>query len=235
MKRFSKHAEEEWGDFLDVKLSDTPIRVDKLSGASVLLGSVTDAYNPYEKKYEITSRILRQFIGSKARVEILTKSDLVTRDIEILKQIPDLRVGISMNTLDDFFRRKTEPFAATVSRRIDAMKVLHEAGIRTYLFMSPIFPEITRFVEIIEKTKPFADSFYFENLNLRASYMPRVLNFIAQYAPEYLDIYKKIYKKKETAYWESLSTAIHQYSQKAGLDYKLYFYHEKIKKAGKTV
>jgi DNA repair photolyase len=233
MKRFTNHTEDEWGDFLDVKLTNAPIQIKKLDGASVLFGSVTDAYNPYEKKYEITRKILREFIGSKARVEILTKSDLVTRDIDVLKQIPNLRVGISMNSLDDSFRKKTEPFAASVLRRIEAMKVLHEAGIRTYLFMSPIFPEITKFDEIVEKVRPFADSFYFENLNLRAGYLPRVLAFIAENTPEYVDIYDAIYKKKDMTYWEDLSEAIHRYCREAGLDYKLYFYHDKIKKGRK--
>ncbi len=90
MKRFTKHTEEDWGEFLDVKLTDKPIRPDKISGASVLFGSVTDAYNPYEKKYGLTRKILQEFVGSSARVDILTKSDLVTRDIDVMKQIADL-------------------------------------------------------------------------------------------------------------------------------------------------
>lgn len=235
MKRFTNHTKEDWGDFLDIKLTEKPIRVDKIGGASVLFGSVTDAYNPYEKKYELTRKILGEFIGSKARVEILTKSDLVTRDIDILKQIADLRVGISMNSLDDSFRKRTEPYASSVSRRIDSMKVLHEAGIRTYLFMSPIFPEITKFVDIVERVKAFSDSFYFENLNLRAGYLPRVLSFIAEYYPEYMGTYDAIYRKKDMTYWEKLSEEINNYCSGAGFDYKLYFYHEKIKKGAKHV
>jgi DNA repair photolyase len=152
----------------------------------------------------------------------------------VLKQIPDLRVGVSMNSLDDSFRKMTEPFASSVLRRIKTMKVLHDTGIRTYLFMSPIFPEITKFDEIVEKVRPFADSFYFENLNLRAGYLRRVLSFIAKKHPELNDIYDRIYKKKDISYWEELSEAISKYCRKARLDYKLYFYHEKIKKGGKS-
>jgi DNA repair photolyase len=233
MKRFTNHLDEEWGDFIDIKRTDVPIKQDKLVGASVLFGSVTDAYNPYEKKYEITKKILQGFIGSSSQVEILTKSDLVIRDINLLKKIPNLRVGISMNSLDDEFRKRTEPFTASVSRRIKAMKTLHDAGIRTYLFMSPIFPAITKFDKIVEMVKPFADSFYFENLNLRAGYLPRVLSFIAQWHPELIELYNKIYKKKDISYWEALSKVINKYCSDARLDYKLYFYHEKIKKRSK--
>lgn len=234
MKRFTNHVNEAWGDFLDVKFTDTIIKTEKLAGASVLFGSVTDAYNPYEKKYEITRKILREFIGSSVRVEILTKSDLVTRDIDLFKMIPNIRVGISMNSLDDAFCKKTEPFASSASRRIDAMKALHEEGISTYLFMSPIFPGITQFIEIVERVKPYADSFYFENLNLRGGYLPRVLNFIAGNFPNCIELYDKIYKKKDISYWEELSDSINAYCHSEGLNYKLYFYHEKIKKGGKN-
>lgn len=234
MKRFTNHTKEDWGDFLDIKLTDKPIRVEKIGEASVLFGSVTDAYNPYEKKYKLTRKILSEFIGSPARVEILTKSDLVTRDIDILKQISDLRVGISLNSLDDSFRKRTEPYASNIERRIEALKVLHNAGVKTYLFMSPIFPEITKFTDIIERVKPFADSFYFENLNLRAGYLPRVLNFITENYPEYTATYDEIYRRKDMTYWEKLSDDINSYCSKAGFNYKLYFYHNKIKKGSKT-
>jgi len=233
MKRFTNHTEDDWGDFLDVKLTDKSIRLDKIDGASVLFGSVTDAYNPYEKKYELTRKILQEFIGSKARVEILTKSDLVTRDIDVMKQISDLRVGISMNSLDDSFRKKTEPYASSVENRIEAMRILHDAGIKTYLFISPIFPEITRFVDIVERVQPFADSFYFENLNLRAGYLPRVLDFVSENYPEHMETFNAIYRKKNMTYWEKLSEEINKYCNSAGLDYKLYFYHDKIKKGAK--
>jgi len=233
MKRFTNHVGEDWGDFLDVKLTNKTIKTEKLSSASVLFGSVTDAYNPYEKKYEITRKILREFIGTNARVEILTKSDLVTRDIDLLKMIPNIRVGISMNSLDDAFRKKTEPFAASVLQRISAMKTLHEEGISTYLFMSPIFPMITQVAEIVERVKPYANSFYFENLNLRGGFLLRVLNFIADNFPIYIELYDKIYKKKDVSYWEELRESIITYCRSEELDYKLYFYHKKSIKNGK--
>jgi DNA repair photolyase len=233
IKRFTKHTEEDWGDFLDVKLTNKPIRVDKIGQSSVLFGSVTDAYNPFEKKYKLTRKILSEFISSPARLEILTKSDLVTRDIDILKQIADLRVGLSINSLDDSFRKRTEPYASSVERRIKAMKVLHDAGIRTYLFMSPIFPEITKYADIVERVRSFADSFYFENLNLRAGYLPRVLAFINEYYPQHTGTYDAVYRKKDMTYWEKLSEDINNYCRGAGLDYKLYFYHDRIKKGAK--
>lgn len=98
MKRFATgHDIEDWGDFLDVKKCNVPIKLNKIKkDQEVLIGSVTDPYNPYEYKYEITRSILKQFIGSNVNLQILTKSSLVTRDIDILKQIANVSVGVSM-------------------------------------------------------------------------------------------------------------------------------------------
>lgn len=218
---------------MDVKICDKPLKPDKIKGSSILIGSVTDAYNPFEKKYQITRKIVGELAGLNAKIEILTKSDLIVRDIDVLKQIPDIRVGFSINSLDDSFCKKTEPFAASVSKRVNAMKTLHDAGIRTYLFMSPIFPGITQYMEIIEKVKPFADSYYFENLNLRGGYLSRVLKFIAVNYPEHNELYENIYKKKDMTFWESVGESITMYCKNTGLDYKLYFYHEQIKKGAR--
>jgi len=230
MKRFTNHSED-WGDFIDIKLTKNKINIKKITGKSVLLGSVTDAYNPYEKKNQITRKILEQLINCNAHIEVLTKSDLVLRDIDLFKQIKSLRIGISLNTLDDNFRKLTEPHASSVDKRINALKTLHENGIETYLFMSPIFPEITDFIEIIKRTQNYVDLFCFENLNLRGGYLPRVMEFINQHYNHLSEVYNKIYKRKDIGYWENLSEKINDYCKENELNYKLYFYHEKIKKS----
>lgn len=78
MKRFTNHKED-WGSFLDIKVSDTKSDYNKREGTSILIGSVTDAYNAYEKKYRITREILKNLSNVKCHVEVLTKSDLVYR------------------------------------------------------------------------------------------------------------------------------------------------------------
>ena len=229
MKRFTGHNEE-WGDFTDVKMCSKPINLKKIENSSVLIASVTDAYNPYEHKFKITQSILKQLANCNANIEILTKSSLVTRDIDLLNQIPNVRVGISMNSLDDGFRKQIEPFASSVEKRIGALKLLHESGINTYLFMSPIFPEITDFKEIVNAVKDYTDVFCFENLNLRAGYLPRVLNYIEKYYPHLSDLYREIYIAKNMNYWENLSDSIDEYCSESKINYKMYFYHDKIKK-----
>lgn len=229
MKRFTRH-DEKWGDFVDVKSCHKQINTKKIAGTSVLIGSVTDAYNPFENKYLVTRGILEQLASTNANIEILTKSSLVTRDIDLFRKIPNIRIGISMNSLDEIFRKQTEPRASSVRKRLEALRALHDAGIQTYVFMSPIFPGITDFRMIIEETKSCADAFYFENLNLRAGYYLRVMQYIESNYPQFINLYNEIFRKKKISYWEDLEESITRYCAEHELNFKSYFYHERIKK-----
>lgn len=229
MKRFTNHGEE-WGTFLDIKKCGKPINTKILSGKSVLLSSVTDAYNPYEAKYKATQNVLNQLTDTDVKVEILTKSKLILRDLEILKKIKFLRVGISLNTLDDSFRRQTEPLASPIKDRLETLSVLKKEGIRTYLFVSPIFPVITNVDEIIDKVGAGVDMMCFENLNLRAGYKEKVLKLIGSCRPELYSTYSEIFCKNNNSYWEDLQLLIENKCTQNGIPYKIYFYHEKIKK-----
>lgn len=229
MKRFSRHTEE-WGDFLDVKLCSQPINPKKLDDSAIFISSVTDPYNVFEAKYKVTQTILQQLTTSMARIDLQTKSSLVTRDIELLKSIPNIKVGISLSSLDERFRKQVEPFASSVDERLNALKQLHQAGIRTYIFISPIFPGITDFKAIIRRAQNYTDEFWFENLNLRAGYFNKVLNLIKDQYPKQYPLYEEIYKQKRLTYWQDLSQDIDAFCQAEGCTYHNYFYHDQIRK-----
>ncbi len=74
---------------------------------------------------------------------MLTKSGLVTRDIDLLRKIDDLEVGLTITTLDDDTRKIIEPEASSVEERLQALRELKDSGIRTYIFLGPIIPSIT--------------------------------------------------------------------------------------------
>jgi DNA repair photolyase len=229
MQRFTGHAEP-WGDFLDVKHCRKKINANKLAGKKVVFCSVTDAYNPFEKKFRITRELLTQFINTGVKVEILTKSDLVLRDLDILRQIPDVTVGVSLNTLDDDIRKKLEPHAPPIWRRLEAIKTITGEGINTYIFLSPIFPGITDFREIIDKCRNYCKKFYFENLNLRGAYRPKVLQYIREDHPHLVSLYDEIYKYRNNEYWSVMEQEIEIFCQKHHINWGSYFYHEKIRK-----
>lgn len=245
MKRFTGHTEP-WGSFLDVKewkpLND-PHRYD---GQRIVIGSVTDGYNPYEEKFGKTRLILEQLKGTDAEIMICTKSDLVLRDLDLLKEFPRVTVSWSVNTLDESFRSDMDN-AVSIERRLMAMEQVYKAGIRTVCFISPIFPYITDIFAIIEKVRGYTDLVWLENLNLRGQFKKTVMDYISERYPGYLQAYKDIYDKRKTDYWQNLEHEVMEYVGKYGFPYMVndlpygrseegkpvivnYFYHEKIRR-----
>lgn len=232
MKRFTGHKEA-WGTFIDIKLCDKKIDLKKLEGKSVFLSSVTDCYNPFEEKYEITRQIIGQLTNTDCEILISTKSNLILRDIELLKKLKHLKISLSLNTLDENFKNDMDS-ASSVKDRLDTLKELHDNGIYTVLFMSPIFPYITEFKEIIKVSSAFVDEYWFENLNLRGDYKNKILGYIADKYPELTGRYNNIYIYGDKGYWTDLSYEIDSYCLKNGIKYKNYFYHEELVKRKKA-
>ena len=229
MKRFTNHGEA-WGSFIDIKRCDKPISKKKLQGKSVFLSSVTDCYNPFEEKYENTRKILEQLISIDCELNISTKSQLILRDIDLLKQCKNLKVSVSVNTLDEQFKNDMD-HASSIMKRLETIETLHENGIYTVLFMSPIFPGITDYKEIIVKTHRFVDEYWFENLNLRGSYKQDILSYIKNAYPQLVELYDEIYVKGNMGFWNNLSVEIEEYCVEHSIKYINYFYHKELVEA----
>lgn len=246
MKRFTNHPEP-WGEFLDVKHWKEIKNPKKYTGKELFIGSVTDPYNPQEEQFERTKALLEQLKGSGAKLSIATKSDLVLRDLDLIKTFPDARVSWSVNTLDEVFKDDMDQ-AVSIERRLAAMKAFHKAGVRTTCFISPIFPGITDVKAIIERAREHCNLIWLENLNLRGSYKAVIMEYIKGKYPALLPLYQDIYSRNDRSYWESLDTELKEYADQTGLDYVTnddsmsrpfdeppvivnYFYHEKIKKS----
>ena len=226
MKRFTGH-EEKWGEFIDIKLCDKKIDLKKISGKNVFLSSVTDCYNKFEEKYKITRNILEQLVDSDCYLSISTKSKLILRDIDLFKKMKHLVVCMSINTLDEKFRNDMDN-ASTIKERMEALIELHNNGIYTVLFLSPIFPHITDWKEIIECTKDYIDEYWFENLNLRGDYKKDILDYIKN---NYINIYSDyidIYEKHNNSYWQNLAKEINNYCDNNKIKYINYFYHKEL-------
>lgn len=248
MKRFTGHTEQ-WGTFLDVKHWEPIKNPNKYCGKEFFIGSVTDPYNPQEAEYKRTRAFLEHLQGSEAKISIQTKSDLVLRDIELIKTFPDARVGFSINTLDENFKNDMDQ-AVSIERRLIAMKILHDAGVRTTCFISPIFPEITNVEAIIGRVKDQCNLIWLENLNLRGDYKKVILDYIRQKYPQLMPLYNEIYQHGDRSYWEMLNCLLLAFTQEQGFRYVRdddsftqpfdatptivnFFYHEEIKKSAK--
>ena len=248
MKRFTNHSEP-WGGFLDVKHWPVVAAPYRYGDKELFIGSVTAPYNPQEEEYRRTRSLLEQLKGSGVKITIQTKSDLVLRDIDLIKSFPDARVGFSINTLDEGFKDDMDK-AASIGRRLEAMRRFHEAGVRTTCFISPIFPGITDVTAIIDRVKEQCNLVWLENLNLRGSYKGSIMDYIRKRHPRLQPLYEQVYSKGRRDYWEQLDDDVRAYAAANGLEYMRnddsihrpfaaapvivnFFYHEQIKKSAK--
>ena len=248
MKRFTGHPGP-WGTFLDVKYWPKIKNPGKYAGKELFIGSVTDPYNPQEEVFGRTRELLLELKGSGAKISIATKSDLILRDLELIKTFPGARVSWSINTLDEAFKNDMDD-AVSIKRRLSAMEAFHQAGIRTTCFISPIFPGITDVKAIIRRAKGCCNLIWLENLNLRGSFKPVILDYIRKKYPDLVSLYEEIYTRQNRNYWINLDAELKSFAASEGLDYKTnddsmerpfeappvvvnYFYHEQIRKSAR--
>jgi len=217
MKRFTNHSEP-WGEFVDIKHWPEIKNRKKYAGQKIFISSVTDPYQPLEEKYFRTRTLLEQLQGSGAEISIATKSDLILRDLDLIKSFSNVRVSWSINTLDDEFRADMDE-AVSIERRLAAMKVFHDAGIRTTCFISPIFPGITDVAAIIRRAKEQCNLIWLENLNLRGGYKTVILDYVKEKYPKLIPLYQDIYQKNDRSYWVALDEEMKKFTRDEGLLY----------------
>src|SRR5690606_14634407 len=113
---------------------------------TIAIGTNTDPYQPVEKQWRIMREILEVLEARSHPVGIVTKSALVTRDIDILSRMATrglAKVALSVTTLDRMLARTMEPRAATPTKRLEAIRRLSEAGVPTAVMVAPILPGLT--------------------------------------------------------------------------------------------
>ena len=111
----------------------------------VAMGTNTDPYQPAERKHKLTRGILEVMLETRHPVMITTKSALIIRDLDILTELARLglvKVALSMTSMDHKLSRKMEPRASAPARRLEAIRLLSEAGVPTAVFASPMIPAI---------------------------------------------------------------------------------------------
>jgi len=128
-----------------------------------MLSSVCDPYQPVEGRYKLTRECILALKEFGWGIDILTKSPLVIRDLDILASSIDLSVGFSIPTDDDAVRAAIEPEAPPIADRIAALQRLHAAGVRTWVFVAPMVPmNAARLCELIA---PYVDEVLTDRLN----------------------------------------------------------------------
>jgi DNA repair photolyase len=142
MKRITGHIEP-WGQFIDVKINAPELlrkEIVKKPRGSVWMSGVCDAYQPLERKYELTRKCLEILVAHNWPIAIQTKSPLVLRDMDLLSNGGNIEVCLTVTTADEKIRRIFEPNAPPIESRIKALDELHRAGIKTFAMIAPMLP-----------------------------------------------------------------------------------------------
>lgn len=172
MGRFTGHSGKKWGAYLDCKINAPDLLAKeapkiKKKGGTVILGSVTDCYQPIERKLGLTRKCLEVFLKHQIPISILTKNKLVERDLDLLRQFKDCELGISLSILDQNVQHILERGASSPQERIEVLKKAKKQGLQTYLFLGPIHPFLTEAQEIMRQVLPYYDFVMGEMPNLK--------------------------------------------------------------------
>lgn len=204
IKRFTGQTEA-WGAFLDARVNAPDILRKELGRRKeplkelLFLSSVTDPYQPAEERYRLTRGVLEALLEYQAPISILTKSDLVLRDIDLLKRFENCNVGMSLMTTSDEVAHRMEPRAPSVTRRLYALKALRESGIRTYAFIGPFLPVLTDLEQIMSAVHNLVDEVGVEALNARGGNWVGVEGVLNLFYPDSLPRCKQLIK--DDGYW----------------------------------
>jgi DNA repair photolyase len=207
--------------------SDRHLRL--LEGETIVIGTATDPYQPAERRFRITRGILEVLAEHPGlSVTIISKSPLITRDIDVLSRInriSDLSIHISLITLDRDLARRIEPRAPTPEARVRALSRLREAGIEAGINCMPVLPGITdnpSDLEALVKRVSEAGATYVGAcaVRLKAAARKRYMPFIEQEFPHLAERYRNTYSNSAYAgekYREGLAKFFDRITAKYGV------------------
>lgn len=219
MSRYVGKDIKDWGNFVYIKTNAPELLEKEIKkipnngkNLSIFFSSVTDPYQGLEAKYKITRKCLEvislsDYVGL---VSILTKSNLVTRDIDIFKKLKNVEVGLTITSTNDNISRYFEKFAPNVSERYKALKILNDNNIKTYVFVGPLLPHFVSEPKILDDMfkqikETGTNELYVEHINLKKHIIDRLINEM----PEIDEVtMAKFYKSQEKSYRNELNEII---------------------------
>ncbi|MGB9233792.1 MAG: radical SAM protein [Terriglobales bacterium] len=198
-------------------------------GEQISIGTATDPYQPAERRYEVTRAILEELARHTGlELGIVTKSNLVLRDAEILRRVAAnnrLYVNVTVTTVDTELARKLEPRAPRPDLRLDAVRQLNLAGVDAGVICAPVLPGITdgpRDLEALVKAASAAGAKYvFANpLFLKPCSAAVFLPFLEEQFPALVSVYRERYRERAflpKGYGERLSRLMATLRRKYGI------------------
>lgn len=200
--QFSKVARREkmsWGNYVKVKINALEILEKELKNIKpekVLLGSTTECFQPIEKKYKLTEKILEILNEKQIPYVILTRSLLIKDYFSYLKKELCRAVYFTVDCLPAKLRKHFEPKTPPIQKNIDMINLLCQNNINTVAYFCPIMPWIFDFQKTLEKIRG-CDNAEFEIMNFTMAGMDRLIKYIYELYPEYAAYYAKLLRDKD--------------------------------------
>ncbi len=200
-------------------------------GEEIAIGTATDPYQPAERRYEVTRTLLEEFAQhSGFDIGIVTKSDLVVRDIDVLRRVARnnrLFVSLTVTTLDPQLARILEPRAPRPDLRLKAVRALNLSGIDAGVICAPVLPGITdkpqELEQVVAETARHGGKYIFANpLFLKPCSASIFLPFLEKEFPQLVEEYRKRFEGKafvSAAYRKRLSELMVKLRSKYGISY----------------
>ncbi len=199
--------------------------LSSLPPQTIYIGMNTDPYQPCEKGLEQTRKALESLKELDFSACILTKSDLVTRDIDLLKSMPNASVGTSIAFLDDSMRRLFEMNTIPNKDRIQALAKLKEEGIETYVMISPVMPYITEVKVLIDSVSPYADTIWVYPLEIKSEEdknWQKTQRVLEGHFPDTFRQLKEVVFSEDHAFWKELSGQLENITKRENIDLRIH-------------
>lgn len=230
IKRFTGHTEE-WGTFVDVRINIAEIlrkqlKSPKYKGERIFIGTVTDSYQPIEKKYKLTRNILQVLLNYKNPVSILTKSDLVLRDVDLFEKFKNIDVDFTVTTLDEKWKKLVEPNSPSIKQRLSAMKELTKEGITVLAMMGPYWPIFTDPEALFKEFKKAGVRHVFtESFNTVGGNWTGVEKVLKKHYPKLLPNMRETLfnKKKFYEFYDKAQNQVRRLSKRYKIPVTIYF------------
>lgn len=181
--------------------------LEKISPQKIYMGYYTDPYQPCETEQCQTRKALKLFLENGFSASILTKSDLVVRDMDLLKEMDHASVSVSVAFNDNHIRQQFEAKTIDTEDRIAALSKLREAGIKTSALICPVIPFITDVVPLIDMLEPHTDVIWIYGLSINErsdKNWQNVQNILNSHFPKLREQTESAVFSADNSYWIQL-------------------------------
>jgi len=225
MQRFHPHPEP-WGAFVDVKHNAGEVlqrQVRRARPGAVFMSSACDGWQPIEAEYRLTRRCCAILLEHGFRVNALTKSSLILRDMDVFAG-HNARIGVTVTTLDEELRALWEPGAGTVAERFEVIAAARSAGLETGVMFGPLLPYLSDNQDAVQALFEWAgdagvDTIWVDALNPRPKVWESVKGLLNRKFPDLCESYRRILfsPRVREAYLRSVRERIDRASKKLHL------------------